>query len=214
MPGGSLLTLIKLSSIFGCLIYARLVFPKDCPLHLALLLTLIADLLIVANLSLATPLILIGDCGLMELGIVFFFGVQTVHCYRLTSGKLIKPLIIYAVVALGLALVNLWLRFCPTIIILCGFYAVLLIANIVISACWVSQEPHNLVAKFALFGFILFISCDICTAVSYLGTNGVFTSNVITPANFLAWFFYYPAQIFLSNSSKCVKIESKQEIVL
>lgn len=211
MPSDMLVTIIKLGSILGCLIYVYLAFRKDCLLQLAFLFTLIADILLAIGTT--TTIIFFGNFGVMELGVIVFFCAQITHFYRLTNTK---PFIILSIIAAFLlsTIATVLLNLCPPIIVICVFYITMLITNIVVSARWVRREPDNLVAKFALIGFIFFISCDICTGVSYLSTNGTLSTFLIAPANYLAWFFYYPSQILLSNSSKYVKIKSKQKIVL
>ncbi len=210
-PSGLLTTNIKLSSIFGCLIYTWLCFRKDILLQLAFLFTFIADILLAVGTS--VNVVFLHGFGLMELGVLVFFLAQVTHFYRLSHARP-KTIISILVAAAFLIIINLLVNFCPNMIIICGFYLAMLITNIVVSTRLVRREPDNLINKFTLIGFILFISCDICTGVSYLATNGVFLASLITPANYLAWFFYYPSQIFLSNSSKYVKIKSRQEIVL
>lgn len=230
-PGSLTLTIIKLSSILACLVYSLKVFPRDHLLNLALLLTFLADILLAIGTSRSEPLIILGILDIMELGVLVFFSAQICHLFRLTKttskssqkkltnsliGKLkSRPLILgFLIIMISATVFNLIFVLVPPMVEICVFYAIAISANIFVSLIWVKNQPGNLTAKFALIGFILFLSCDICTGISYLATNSTFPAFLVGPANFFAWFFYYPSQIFISNSSKYVKIEPKQEIVL
>ena len=93
--------------------------------------------------------------------------------------------------------------------VVCCFYITALITNIIVSWRWYRQDRNNLLAFLAVTGFTLFLACDICTGVSYLSRTAVLPAVLFAPANFFAWAFYYPSQIFISNSSKCAKILTK-----
>lgn len=195
-PNGSSITFIKLVGIFLCFIYTAWVFPKDHLLQLAFLITSIADIILAIDNTLV-------------IGVVVFFLAQLIHLARLDWHTCrcfvaaIIPLFLLAV------LLNLKLNFAPLMYIVSSFYLITLLTNIIISLRWYRREPTNLLAFLALVGFILFLACDICTGVSYLSRTAVLPALLYTPANFFAWAFYYPSQIFISNSSKCVKIVTK-----
>lgn len=214
MPGATLLTVIKLSSIFACIIYVWCAFPRDHLLTLAMILTFGADILLTIGTLSEQPILFTAQLGVMELGVIVFFAAQITHMLRLGESQLRPAIWTFVGVAMIMTGLNIIFNFCPLMPEICTFYIAALSLNILASARWTRRNQDNLVAKFALIGFCLFLCCDICTGVSYLGTNTILPSIVVAPANFLAWFFYYPSQIFVSNSSKYVKIKSKQEIVL
>lgn len=214
MPGSTILTIIRLSGIFGCIIYVKLNFPRDHLLFVAMLLTFCADILLTIGTLSDHPILITTQLGVMEFGVITFFAAQITHMLRLGERALWPAIWTFTGVAAIMTGVNIIFNFCPLMPEICTFYVAALSLNILASARWLKRDHDNLVAKFALIGFFLFLSCDICTGISYLGTNSIFPAFVIAPANFMAWFFYYPSQIFISNSTKYVKIKSKQEIVL
>ncbi len=188
-PNSLLLTIIKVGGILLCFVYALLIFPQDHLLQAALCVTFIADIILAIN-------------NTAEGGVFLFFIAQLIHFWRLSSKRLHPYLIAYASIAITTMIVNFVAQFLPTMYILCLFYVIIICANIDISWRYQRQEPKNPHAWFALIGFVLFLCCDTCTALSYLSLNQAFPAFLYLPANFFAWFFYYPSQIFISNSSK------------
>lgn len=192
-PTSRLLMIIRLSGIFLCLVYTRQIFKKDLLLQLALLVTFLADIILAVN-------------NIAEGGIVCFLIAQIIHAIRLNGRQLKTPIIVFSTLAFIFILANLFLQIVPNMYIICTFYVTALVANLIISWRWHVAEPNNLRATFAMLGFLLFICCDICTGMSYLSLSAAFPAFLYAPANFFAWFFYYPSQILVSNSSKCAKI--------
>lgn len=194
-PTSFALNLIKVLSILGCLIFVCLEYHKDESLMLAMFLTLVADFLLAFHENLFY-------------GTFTFFITQLLHFYRLTSK--FRMTMIYGFIALiciFFGKIEIANQSLDPMIILCLFYAGAIIANIVASALWHHQTPKNPYSKAALLGFILFLACDSCVALSYLSTTGTLPANLAVIFNFLAWFFYYPSQILVSNSSKCATID-------
>lgn len=196
-PTSDILTIIKLGGVILCFIYALQTFPEDRLLHVAMFTTCIADLILAAK-------------NTSEAGVIVFFITQIIHLIRLDGEHLKTPLTIFAAIFCGVILLDMWLNIIPLIFIVSAFYAATIIMNVIVSYQWRQKSPRNPRAQFALIGFILFGCCDICTAVSYLSLVGAFSPIFYMPANFLAWFFYYPSQIFVSNSSRCATIEPKE----
>lgn len=196
-PTSDVLTIIKLGGVILCFVYALRTFPEDRLLQAAMFTTCIADLILAAK-------------NTSEAGIIVFFITQVIHLVRLDGERLRTPIFIFSIVFCGVILLDLWLKLIPLIFIVSVFYATVLAANIIVSYKWYRQDPKNPHARFALIGFILFACCDSCTAMSYLSLTGVIPYLLYAPANFLAWFFYYPSQIFVSNSSRCATIDSKE----
>ncbi len=203
-PDSLPLTILKVGSIFLCLVYAFYHTPHDFLLQSALFVTFIADIILaIENTS--------------EFGVILFFVAQIIHLRRQAitnsahSQHLLLILTSSAILATSIAII---LRSTFTIYIICAFYLVAIIANIVLAWRWQKQDPKSVSARCAFYGFALFLCCDICTGLSYLSLNHFLPSFFYRPANFFAWFFYYPSQILVSNSSKCATINPKKEIVL
>lgn len=192
-PTSFTLMVIRLSGIFLCLVYTRQIFKKDLLLQLALLVTFLADVILAID-------------NIAETGVMCFFIAQIIHAIRLNGKQLKTPIAIFSTLAFILILANLFLQIVPNMYIICTFYVTALVANLIISWRWHVAEPNNLHATFAMLGFLLFICCDICTGASYLAFTTAFPAFLYAPANFFAWFFYYPSQILVSNSSKYAKI--------
>jgi len=192
-PSSTTLMVIRVGGIFLCLAYTLKQFPKDHLLHLALLATSIADVFLAAN-------------NTAEAGILIFLIAQVLHLARLDGGKRARiPLIIFCIIGVLTLIGNLYFQDAQIIYIICGFYLATILMNIYFSYQWYIRNPESPRAFMSLAGFILFLCCDICTAISYLSLNHMFVSFFYAPANYLAWLFYYPSQILVSNSSKCAK---------
>ncbi len=189
-PDSHFLTSIKLGGIILCLIYTLLTFPNDNLLHFALFTTVIADIILAIN-------------NTAELGIILFFMAQIIHTFRLSRGKLDPRLIAFFIaIALGCTLITTIFHLAPPIYTISTFYVINLIINIIICWRWSANDSKNLRAKLGLYGFLLFLCCDTCTGISYLSFTDIFPSFLYLPANFFAWFFYYPSQVLISTSSK------------
>lgn len=189
-PQSTILMFIRVGGIFLCLAYTIKYFPSDRLLHLALLATSVADVLLAIN-------------NTAETGIFVFLIAQVLHLIRLDGGKRARtPLIIFCVIGILALLGNLYFRDIQTIYIICGFYLATILMNIYFSYQWYAHSQTSPQAFMSLFGFVLFLCCDTCTAISYLSLNHMFAPFFYTPANYLAWIFYYPSQILISNSSK------------
>lgn len=188
-PASRMLMLIRLSGIILCLFYAIRYFPKDYTLQLAMLITVVSDL------------ILAGD-NTAAIGVLCFLLAQIIHLLRLSPDAAKTPVFILAIIVAGLVLLNNFLQIFPPVVLIGGFYFLFLLANTGVSWRWWRQNRRNLQAGYAFWGFLFFIFCDLCIATSYLALIQVFPSFCYAPANFFAWFFYYPSQILVSNSSK------------
>lgn len=198
-PTSFTLTVIKIGGIFLCFVYALRLFPQDRLLQLALLLTFCADIILANN-------------NTAEVGILIFLVAQILHTIRLEGQNLLTQIVSFIVLAVAAMIVNLIWSLVPMIYLIVGFYIVAIITNVYISWRWWRQNPRfqNLHALCALLGFSLFLCCDACTGISYLSLNHMFPAFLYAPANFFAWFFYYPSQILVSNSSKYDKMKLKE----
>lgn len=196
-PNNFTLTLIKIGGIFLCFIYTLRVFPKDHLLQLALLITFCADIILAIN-------------NTAEVGVLIFLIAQILHTIRLEGKNYLTQIISFAGLAVVAIIVNLCCNIIPMMYLICGFYIVAICTNIYVSWCHQHQQPQNPRAICGLCGFILFLCCDACTGISYLSLNSLFPAFLYAPANFFAWFFYYPSQILVSNSSKYDKMGIKE----
>lgn len=193
-PSVFTLTFIKIGGIFLCFVYAIKRFPKDHLLQAALLITFVADIILAIN-------------NTAEIGILFFLVAQILHNMRLEGKNYLTQIISFVALAMVALIVNLIWQIIPMLYLICGFYIVAICTNIYVSWRWWRQDRQNLHAFCAWLGFLLFLCCDACTGISYLSLNRLFPALLYAPANFFAWFFYYPSQILVSNSSKCVTMK-------
>lgn len=190
-PQSFTLTCIKLGGILLCFIYALQTFPHDRLLQAALGITFVADVLLSVNNS-------------SRIGLLVFLGVQLVHAWRLSPPAFHSTIIGFALLSTTVILLNAFIKLAPSIYVICTCYVIALVTNVFLCWQWQCQQPNNPRAWLSTIGFLLFICCDICTGTSYLSLVGAFPSFLYAPANFFAWFFYYPSQVLISNSSKLV----------
>lgn len=200
-PHNFTLTFIKIGGIFLCFVYALRIFPKDHLLQLALLVTFCADIILAVN-------------NTAEAGVLVFLVAQILHTMRLEGKNYITQIISFAGLAVVTMIINLVWQVIPMMYLICGFYIVAIVTNIYVSWRWWRQNPQNLQAFCGFLGFLLFLCCDACTGISYLSLNQMFPAFLYAPANFFAWFFYYPSQILVSNSSKYATMKQRKVIVL
>lgn len=192
-----ILTIIKVGGVLLCSIYALAVFPRDRLLQLAMIVTFIADCILAKN-------------NVSPTGLTVFFCAQLIHLYRQVEPEYRQRVLYYAVVGVLIIGTNFIIRLVPAVYIIAGFYACTLISNIYVAYRRHQRDPHSFLAQAAFYGFILFACCDLCTAISYATLIDLLPVAFYAPANFFAWFFYYPSQILVSNSSKCAIIGSKE----
>jgi len=192
LPDSQITTFVRLAGIVLCFFYVAIYFPHDYWLLLAMGTTCVADLILAGN-------------NISPLGIAVFVSAQVFHLLHLLALKKSNTkryVFIYVSLALVMLITNYFLDILPMLYLACGLYAILLITNIIISFRYRKKEPSNPKAWFAFFGFILFASCDSCTAISYFSLIGILPASFYGLANFIVWFFYYPSQILLSNTGK------------
>jgi hypothetical protein len=186
-------TLIKYTGIFLCVIYAYSRHKDDARLCIALLLTLLADAILMF-------------LGWKLIGLFIFCFAQFFHTMRLsnTDSKFLMTyfLIVFLVFSTGL------LNGLSAIYVLAFIYASSLVMNINLSYQWFKSAPKKLNANYCYYGFVLFLLCDVCVALGYLGGVGEVPLVVANVASFLVFVFYYPSQVLLSNSSTLTNIKS------
>ena len=84
-------------------------------------------------------------------------------------------------------------------------YGLLLICNLVTAAKNNRQNSRRFQTRCALYGFIAFICCDICVALRFLILDGIMPAFYLPILSYLVWFFYYPSQVLIANSSNTAK---------
>lgn len=196
-PGSILLNTIKLSGIFLCFVYTVVTFPSDRLLILALFLTCAADLFLAFN---NTSLV----------GLIIFVAAQVTHLIRLDFERYRDAVILFSVVAFVMITLVLIFQFAPPIYVVAAFYGVTLTLNLIAAWRWWANQTHNPHARFALGGFLLFAACDLCVSTSYLSSISFISAGFYAPANYLAWCFYYPAQVLLANSTRQAPLAQPQ----
>lgn len=192
LPDSQITTFVRLAGIILCFLYVVIYFTHDYWLLLAMGATCVADLIMAGN-------------NISPVGITVFVSVQIFHLLHLLAVQKIpakRYVLLYIIISVILITLDIIFDLVPRLYLVCGLYAVLLITNLILSYRYRKAEPDNPRAWFAFFGFILFASCDLCTGVSYFSLIGLFPASFYALANFIVWFFYYPSQIFLSNTGE------------
>lgn len=179
-------TVLKYLGILLNLVYSRRKFPKDYLLQIALLFTLLADTILAINHTALT-------------GVFTFCFAQLFHLARLNP-KLSPKLIISATLIILLVFYFSILQQILPMFAISAIYAFFLISNLFSARRWYRQSL-SIYALHALLGFCLFICCDVFVSISYLSHLTLLPSFLYPLANYLAWVFYYPSQIFIANSS-------------
>lgn len=188
-------TLLKLLGVGICTLYVIVNFTSDHLLVTAFVLTFIADILLAIN-------------NVSLFGLFTFILAQFFHFARLK--KLEKRSIIILTVAISAYFIisNLVGKF--TIYLLGAVYAFFLISNLILALKWHSSKPKSDQALCAFYGFSMFFCCDFCVAGSFFSAISILPRVAKHTFDFLAWAFYFPSQVLLSNSSK--KLSKKAEL--
>lgn len=187
-------TILKYIGIVLSYIYARKKFPKDYVLHIALAFTLLADTILTFD-------------QVSKLGVLAFCFAQYFHIARFA--KIRPKYFVLWTLFLLLLLIFGRINHIEEMYVLAFIYAISLAMNIVLTRQWwkvvkESEEATDqeiVASTCGMYGFILFLMCDINVALSYLSVTGVIPLLIARYANFFAWLFYYPSQVLISNSS-------------
>ena len=181
-------TIIKYTGIVLCLVYTFKKWPKDYLLQIAFLFTLLADTILVFDHT--------STIGVFVFCIAQFFHLARLSQFHFDPKTFIIYLwIIILVATLGVA-ENL-----PLMYPFAGTYLVTLVFNVFLARHW-HKTAGTAPSLCAFLGFILFFCCDFNVGISYFSAIGTFPLALLAPANYLAWAFYYPSQVLISNSSK------------
>ena len=186
VPGFWGTALIKYAGIFLCFIYANKKYHSDYLLLLALIFTFLADTILVW-----TPHVVPG---------VFVFSfAQFMHLMRQTKLEP-KALGFYACVISLVCALGIAFGLEP-IYAIATMYGLLLICNLVTAAKNNHDNNRRFQTRCAFYGFIAFICCDFCVAARFLILNGILPAFFLPILSYLVWFFYYPSQVLIANSS-------------
>ena len=192
-------TILKYSGLVLCFLYVLIYARKDTFLVTAMLLTLIADGILVFN-------------NVSEWGVLVFILVQVAHLLRF-SAILRKTPLIPVLLTMLVTVVGLLQKEIPLMFILSMAYGVLMFANIYKAFCWCKLD-RSAASKCALFGFILFLLCDISVAFSYVTTTATLPHTITILASYFAWMFYLPAQVLITLSGKKRDFETEEILEL
>ena len=179
-------SVLKYAGIFLCLAYAHHRSNHDTLLTLALFMTFLADTILIWTTQ-------------FVFGIFVFCFAHFFHIIRFTKTSP-RFLIFYYLIIVSVFLFIL-LQDVPPIYAIAFVYAISLTTNVILSIRLKYHHRKSPAALFACIGFILFLLCDICVGFQFLSGEGVFPQAIYAPATYLVWLFYYPSQIFISNSS-------------
>ena len=181
--------LVKMLSCVGIglnILFVHLRSPKDYLLQIALVFTLLSDMIIATGAS----------AFLCVFAVAF---AQFFHFSRLAELKtraflwflMILMLTVYLSSLLGADLVFMMGTFSACF--LCG--------NLILSVSWY-RKARTLSSMCAMLGFALFALCDICVALSYHLQLGTMSPSMQEAMDYMSWIFYYPSQIFIALSGK------------
>ena len=179
-------SLLKYVGVFLCVIYAYQKYNKDSRLIIALLFTFLADTILVWT-------------NHYTIGVFVFCFAQYMHFIRLATISR-KSLIVFSIILSALVIIN-GLDGKPIVYPLAVIYGFLLICNYIMARQRYKEESGNFKHRCARYGFLAFICCDICVALRFLMLTGTFRPFLVPLISYLVWFFYYPSQVLLANSS-------------
>lgn len=181
-------SLVKVSTIFTCFLYASFFAPKDYLLRFALLFTFLADIILLYN-------------NISPIGVIIFCLAQYLHISRYASLNP-KLFILWSVINLFI-LSFTRATLAEPIYGVAFIYANTLLLNLILAHRWIKRESYNhrRAALCNFFGFALFICCDLTVLISYFARIHILPDFLFAPANFICWLFYFPSQILLTNSS-------------
>lgn len=188
---------LKILAVSLNLLYSLKHNRKDVFLNAALTLTLLADTFFAFNPASAAA-------------VFIFCFAQFFHSLRLAQNK--KITIIRAVLA-GVLLIIGFVSSISNIYAFAYVYTILIVCNIHLSYRKLAKEnkekahakSYRNACAFAFAGFILFFMCDLNIALTFYTTTGLLPESLNVFFAFISWFFYYPSQLFIINSSMVSK---------
>ena len=218
-------TVLRYSGIILTIVYAARKFPKDYLLQIALLFTLLADTILVVDST--SYLGVFVFCLAQYFHIARFAGtepkffiswtVAVIAVFYFGVSSHLEPMYFLAAIYGASLLINV--RLAKRWFIRARKYITITAVDAKSADLMSTQtakthkddkdvhltpeEYHReLIASSCAFsGFILFLCCDICVALSYLSHENMLPVWMYGLMNYLDWAFYYPAQVLISNSS-------------
>ncbi len=185
-PGWFGTNMIKYIGIFLCVVYAYTKYSTDLMLIFALLLTFLADTVLVWT-------------DWVVAGVYIFCFAQFMHLLRLSKARL-EHIFSWAA-AISILFAILVIQGFQPIYVIASIYAIVLVSNLYLATNRYRQHRTDFKARCAFYGFVTFVCCDCCVATRFLALDGHLTVAVLPMVNFLVWVFYYPSQVFIANSS-------------
>ena len=186
MPNYQGSALLKYVGIFSCTVYAYQRSRKDSALILALFLTFLADTILVWT-----------DWEVF--GVIIFSFAQFMHISR-QADRPPKALLGFSVVLILCYAFARILGFTP-IYAIGMIYAAEIIINTGLSVQRYKKHKREVRARCGFYGFMCFIACDTCVGLRHLALDGILPVIIVPLVSFLVWFFYFPSQVLLANST-------------
>lgn len=177
---------IKYAGIFLCIVYAYQKYHSDTALILALLFTFLADTILVWT-------------RYEIMGVFCFCIAQSCHMIRLNRRYAVNIKLLAATLSI-IVLIALLLK-APAIYVVTCAYIILLLTNLILGFKDYHKHKDNIHSRYGFYGFQLFICCDICVGLRHMMIDGLLNNALLPLVNFLVWFFYYPSQVLIANSS-------------
>lgn len=195
-PGFFGITILKMLGIILCVVYAWQKFRKDPLLIIALGFTLLADTILMIN-------------NVSQAGVLVFCLAQFFHTSRLKKTRPMFFALYLSVVAI-LVILSAILKV-DAMYLLGAIYAYGLFTNLYLTFKW-CYNTHSVASTCAFYGFVLFVCCDLCVALSYLSATSVIPLFFHRVADYFAWVFYYPSQVLISNSSTTLEPQKQKKV--
>jgi hypothetical protein len=174
--------------IVACLVYIISSRTTDHWLTAAASLTIAADFCLILR-------------GWIAPGVALFCLVQVVHALRLRRFARTSPWPYLATLG-TMALIGYFMHFDATYL-LASLYACGLAHNFLTAQKYYRTTRYALHSARIFWGFVAFIACDACVALSYLISAGIVDPLIpaLVFAN-LSYLFYLPSQILLAISAQ------------
>lgn len=179
-------SLLKYLGIFLCVVYAYQKYSSDSKLIIALFLTFLADTILVWT-------------NRYTLGVFIFCFAQYMHFLRITKMSR-KTILIFSIIISCLVIIN-GINKQQIIYPLAVIYGLLLIGNYITARQRYKEKPGDFKNRCARYGFLAFICCDISVALRFMMLTGTLNPTALPLLSYFVWFFYYPSQVLLANSS-------------
>ena len=179
--------LLSYIGIVSCFTFVITSPRRDFLLMAALGATLIADLFLIM-------------LGYIVPGVAVFCVVQLIHAYRLRFLVHTSPLPFIGALIVMVA-VGVLMQF-SLVYMLGSVYACVLAHNFLAAKRFYDTTNYLIVSARIFWGFVLFVACDFCVAITFFISSGLIVDPIIPVTVFgaMTYFFYLPSQILLALS--------------